>query len=90
MDWFRSGLVTPRNQVYETDHDIQRGLLAGVLFKKLDLTTYVFNPDESKPTMVVARSVHGAGSASNFLTTVSTWAGCNPTMRTMPLRSTTA
>jgi len=54
VDWFRFGVVIQRTQVYETDRDIQRGLLVGFSFKKLDLTTYVFNPDDSKPTVVVA------------------------------------
>ena len=54
VDWLRFGLVTQRTQVYETDHDIQRGLLVGCSFMKLDLTAYVFNPDDSKPTVVVA------------------------------------
>jgi hypothetical protein len=54
VDWFRFGLVTQRTRVYETDRDIQRGLLVGFSFKKLDLTTYIFNPDDSKPTVVVA------------------------------------
>ena len=33
---------------------------------------------------------HGAGSASNLVTTFSTFCGCKPMLRTMPLRSTTA
>ena len=56
VDWFRFGLVTQRTRAYETDRDIQRGLLAGFSYKKVDLTGYVFNPDESKPTVVVAVS----------------------------------
>ena len=54
VDWFRFGLVTQRTRAYKSDRDIQRGLLAGFSYKKLDLTTYVLNPDDSKPTMVVA------------------------------------
>ena len=54
MDWFRLGMVTQRTRVYDTDRDIQRGLLVGFSFKKLALTTYVLNPDDSKPTVVVA------------------------------------
>lgn len=54
VDWFRFGLVTQRTRVYETNRDIQRGLLVGFSSKKLDLTTYVFNPDDNKPTVVVA------------------------------------
>jgi len=54
VNWFRLGLVTQRTKVYESDRDIQRGVLVGVSFKRVDLTTYVFNPDESDPTVVVA------------------------------------
>src|SRR5262249_52068401 len=57
-DWFRFGLVTQRTRLYQTDRDIQRGVLAGISFKRLDFTTYVFNPDESKPTVVLAVSFH--------------------------------
>lgn len=53
VDWFRFGLVTQRTRVYETDRDIQRGLLVGFSFKRVDLTAYVFNPDD-KPTWVFA------------------------------------
>jgi len=52
--WFRFGLVTQRTRVYRTDRGIQRGLLAGLSFKRVNFTTYVFNPDESKPTVVLA------------------------------------
>ncbi len=54
VDWFRFGLVTQRTRAYETDRDIQRGVLAGFSYKMVDLTAYVFNPDESKPTFVFA------------------------------------
>jgi hypothetical protein len=56
-DWLRFGLVTQRTRVYDTDRDIQRGLLVGFSFKKVDLTTYVFNPDDSEPMVVVGVSV---------------------------------
>jgi hypothetical protein len=54
VDWFRFGLVVQRTKVYQTDFDIQRGLLVGFSYRKVDLTTYVFNPDDSQPTWVVA------------------------------------
>jgi hypothetical protein len=54
VEWFRLGLVTQRTKVYETDRDVQRGVLVGFSFKKVDLATYVFNPDKSDPTIVVA------------------------------------
>lgn len=55
-DWFRIGMVTQRTRVYETDRDIQRGVLVGFTYKNFALTTCVFNPDESEPTIVVALS----------------------------------
>ena len=57
LDWFRFGLVTQRTRAYEADRDIQRGLLLGFSYKWLDLTTCLFNIDESKPTVVVALGV---------------------------------
>jgi len=48
LDWFRFGLVTQRTRAYETDRDIQRGLLLGFSYRVLDLTTCLFNLDESK------------------------------------------
>jgi len=40
-------------KVYETDSDIQRGFFAGVSYKRVDVTAYVFNPDANQPTVVV-------------------------------------
>jgi hypothetical protein len=54
VDWFRFGLVTQRTRTYQTDRDVQRGLLAGFMYKKIDLTAYFLNIDESKPTYVIA------------------------------------
>jgi hypothetical protein len=51
---FRVGLVTQRTRVYETERDIQRGLLVGISYKDLEATTYVFNPDDSKPVVVLS------------------------------------
>ena len=53
-EWFRVGLVTERTRTYQTERDIQRGLLVGVTYKNLDATTYVFNPDDSKPIVVLS------------------------------------
>lgn len=57
VDWFRFGVVTQRTRAYESDLDIQRGFLAGVTCKKLSFTTYVFNPDQDRPTVVLAAGV---------------------------------
>ena len=53
-EWFRFGLVTQRTRVYNTDREIQRGVLAGFSFKSVSLTGHVFNPDDSKPIFVLA------------------------------------
>jgi len=57
VDWFRFGLVGQRTRAYQTDVDIQRGLLVGFSFKKMDFTTYVFNLDQGKPTWVFSVGV---------------------------------
>lgn len=52
-DWLRVGFVVQRTKVYKTDFDIQRGFLVDIAYKKANFTTYVFNPDSSKPTVVL-------------------------------------
>jgi len=56
-EWFRFGMVTQRTRVYKTDRDIQRGLLTGFSFKRVSVTGYVLNPDDDKPTLVLAVAV---------------------------------
>jgi hypothetical protein len=58
LEWFRTGLVVQRTKAYKTDFDIQRGLLAGVSYKKIDFATYVFNFGWTDPTVVLAVSVN--------------------------------
>ena len=53
---WRAGFVAQRTRVYETEFDIQRGLLLGASFGRLDVTAYVLNPDEAA-TFVVAAAV---------------------------------
>jgi hypothetical protein len=53
VDWFRAGLVSQRTRAYHTDLDVQRGLLAGVSYKKVDFTTYIFNAGWTDPTVVL-------------------------------------
>jgi hypothetical protein len=57
VDWLRFGLVTQRTRAYEADRDVQRGFLVGISWKRLDVTTFVFNPDQSKPVFVLAAGV---------------------------------
>ena len=54
VDWFRFGLVGQRTRAYQTEVDIQRGLLVGFTYKKVDFTTYVFNLDQGQTTWVFA------------------------------------
>jgi len=57
VDWGRIGLAGQRTRAYQTDREIQRGVLGGVTYEGVDLTTYVFDPDTSEPTVVVALGV---------------------------------
>jgi hypothetical protein len=57
VEWLRVGMVTQRTRVYQTDREIQRGLLVGLSYKSVGFTAYVFNPDEGKPTVVLAVGV---------------------------------
>jgi hypothetical protein len=57
VEWFRFGLAGQRTRAYQSDVDIQRGILIGVSWKQMDLTTYIFNLDHGKPTWVFAVSL---------------------------------
>jgi hypothetical protein len=52
--WFRFGMVTQRTHVYETERAIQRGVFVGAAFKSVEASTYVFNPDDSSPIVVIS------------------------------------
>ena len=53
-DWFHAGLVSQRTRAYQTPLDVQRGFSAGVAYKKVDFTTYIFNAGWTDPTVVLA------------------------------------
>ena len=57
VDWLRFGMVTQRTRAYQADREVQRGLLVGTSIHKLDMTAYLFNPDDSKPILVLAFTV---------------------------------
>jgi hypothetical protein len=57
VEWWRIGLVTQRTRVRATDRVIQRGLIVGFAYRELDSAIYLFNPDDSKPHVVVAVTV---------------------------------
>lgn len=56
-DWWRAGLVVQRTKAYQTDLDIQRGLLAGIAYKRWDFTAYVLNLGWADVTSVFALGV---------------------------------
>ena len=47
-------MVTQRTRVYQSDREIERGLMAGVSVKRVNLTAYAFDPDDEKPRFVFA------------------------------------
>jgi hypothetical protein len=57
VEWFRFGLVTQRTRAYQTDRDLQRGILAGFTVKDVSVTGYALNPDEDKPSVIVSVGV---------------------------------
>jgi hypothetical protein len=57
VEWMRVGMVTQRTRAYQSERDIQRGILAGVLWKNASLTGHVFEPFSDAPTTVVSLSI---------------------------------
>jgi hypothetical protein len=54
VEWLRAGVVAQRTRAYDAERDIQRGPFVGASFKGIDSAVYLFNPDDDKPTVVVA------------------------------------
>ncbi|MGH9868571.1 MAG: hypothetical protein ACREAA_10465 [Candidatus Polarisedimenticolia bacterium] len=44
LDWLSAGVATQRTRVYETDRDIQRGLMVRFTWSRYSATGYWFNP----------------------------------------------
>ena len=57
FDWFGAGLVGQRTRAYDSDRDIQRGFFAAFTFPHVDVTGYVFNPDDDDVTYVLTVDV---------------------------------
>ncbi len=57
VEWFWFGVVTQRTRVYRSDREIQRGLLVGFSYRRLEVVGHLFNPDDSKPILVLAARV---------------------------------
>ena len=58
LNWLEVGLVTQRTRVYHTSLDVQRGVLVGFSYKKVHLTTNVFNFGWTTPTEVLSLGIH--------------------------------
>jgi hypothetical protein len=56
-DGLRAGVVTQRTRVYQTERDIQRGLLLGFAKGPLEGTVYFFNPGSDDHLTVVSLGV---------------------------------
>jgi hypothetical protein len=54
LKWLQVGLVSQRTRAYHTSLDIQRGVLAGFTYKKVNFTVDVFNFGWTTPTEVLA------------------------------------
>jgi hypothetical protein len=52
VPWFRTGLALQRTRAFETNLEVQRGLLVGFSVKDVDFTAYVFNLGWERPTFV--------------------------------------
>jgi hypothetical protein len=46
----RAGLIVQRTRVFQTDREVQRGLIVGYTWRRAEFTLCLFNPDEDKPT----------------------------------------
>jgi len=57
-DWFRLGMVVQRTKLRETKFDLERGFLAGFSYRQFSVTTYVFNPGASQPSIVMGLGAH--------------------------------
>lgn len=57
-DWFWFGISGQRTRLYQTELDIQRGLLVGIGFKHLELNTYVYNIGYDDSFLIVSLSAN--------------------------------
>lgn len=53
VDWLKAGLVAQRTHVFQTEREVQPGVLLGVRFEPIGITGHVFDPD-LEPTVVIS------------------------------------
>jgi hypothetical protein len=56
-DWLWFGVSAQRTRLYQTELDIQRGVLVGAGLKQWELTTYLYNPGFDDYFFIVTLSV---------------------------------
>jgi hypothetical protein len=54
VPWFRFGILTERTRVFSSGRVLERGLLTGFTWEPATLTLYLLNPDDARPTFIVA------------------------------------
>jgi hypothetical protein len=54
LKWLQVGAASQRTRIYHTNLDVQRGVLVGFTYKKLNFTTTVFNVGWTTPTEVLS------------------------------------
>ena len=57
IEWWRVGLVIEQTRAYESEREVQRGLLTGFTYKSFSSTIHIFNPDDTHPVVVVAATL---------------------------------
>ncbi|MFZ2905591.1 MAG: hypothetical protein WAZ98_05260 [Cyclobacteriaceae bacterium] len=55
-DWLWFGISGQRTRLYQTDLDIQRGIILGAGYKNFELTTYTFNLGFDDPFFIITLS----------------------------------
>ena len=52
-DWLYAGISLQRTRLYQSDVDIQSGLLVGTSLMDIDITTYFYNPFVDDPFLIL-------------------------------------
>ena len=54
VEWLRFGLAVQQTYAHETDSGSQGGPLVGFSYKNVDVSAYVFDVSQDRPTFVIA------------------------------------
>jgi hypothetical protein len=57
VEWLSVGLVAQRTRAYDTDVEVDRGLLVGFHVRSVTATVYVFNLDQDDPYVMIGVGV---------------------------------